>query len=122
MKHSGLIDHAIISLYLQPNGISSIKFGGYDKTALLDPNDFDVFKTISKNSWTIKATEPYINNKAFQTDSNKHIEFQVEPQLAMIYMPSDDYSNFKQHVKDIFKEKVNCDLPQRPCVFQTTCD
>lgn len=75
MKHSGLIDHAIISLYLQPNGTSSIKFGGYDKAALQDFNDFDIFKTISKNSWTIKATEPYINGKQFQTDSSREIEF-----------------------------------------------
>lgn len=75
LKNEGIIDHSIISLYLRKDGTSIIKFGGYDKSALQDYTDFDIFKTISKESWTIKATEPYVNGKSFQKQEGKDIEF-----------------------------------------------
>ena len=65
LKASKYIDHAVVSLYLQKDTPSSIKFGSYDKAALFNHSDFDVFKTINREDWRIKATDPYVNGKNF---------------------------------------------------------
>ena len=40
LKATNQIDHAVVSLYLQKNTPSSIKFGSYDTAALQNGSDF----------------------------------------------------------------------------------
>lgn len=75
LKSTKQIDYAIVSLYLQKDQPSSLKFGGYDQAALKDYSDFEVFKTTGRESWRIKAEDPKLNNKSFDADTKTEIEF-----------------------------------------------
>lgn len=78
LKHEGIIDHAIVSLYLKKEGHSFIKFGSYDKEALYNHSDFTVLKTIGKDSWAIRAVDPEVNGMDVQTQK-KDIDFLIDP-------------------------------------------
>jgi len=88
------VDHAIVSLYLQKGQSSSIKFGSYDRAAIQNFSEFETFKTINREDWRVIASDPLINGNNFQTKTELPIEFQVDPQLGLIYIPSDDYTIF----------------------------
>ena len=74
-----LIDSPSFSIYLQKDSRSSIKFGGYDREALHDENDFTAVKTVDKKSWKVKAQNFNINDKPFGTQFDSSPEFLVEP-------------------------------------------
>lgn len=65
LKASGYVDHAMVSLYLQKDKASSIKFGSYDRAAIQNFSEFETFKTLDREDWRINASDPFINDKNF---------------------------------------------------------
>lgn len=108
LKKNGVIDHAIFSLYLLKNGRSSIKFGGYDRDALYDYKDFNVFKTVDRHSWKIPAANFKLYNIAYLAKDENVGEFLVDPQLSAIYMPSDHYDEFKKRMPLSLSSLADC--------------
>jgi hypothetical protein len=51
-------------------------------------------KTIDKQSWKIEAKDFSINGEQFKGQSEANPDFLIDPQLSMIYMPSDNYDVF----------------------------
>ena len=46
----------VISLYLNKDGYSTIKFGSWDKNGLADPNGLKIYQTVDLSRWSLKAT------------------------------------------------------------------
>ena len=75
MKNTGIIDHALVSLFLQKEQTSLIKFGGYDKAALRDPDDFHVFRTIDKQTWALTAEDAKVMDQQLHSDADTKVKF-----------------------------------------------
>lgn len=61
LKNGGLTDNTVVSFYLNKDGLSTIKFGTYDKAALKDPNDFTILRTVDETKWSVKGSNPNVN-------------------------------------------------------------
>lgn len=122
LKLNGIIEHPVFSFFFQKNGQSSIKFGGYDREALYNSTEFYSFKTNDKNSWKLKSSDHLYGTTETQSDTTSQPDFLIEPQLSLIYMPSDDYEKYRTAAAADLNGIADCSRTDMPCLFSTSCD
>ena len=89
LKDSEVIDHMTFSLYLRNTSgdHSSIKFGGYDKTAMPEGTELKLLKTRSPESWELRFRDnPMISaNSIFIWPQYTYAIF--DPGASFIHVP-----------------------------------
>lgn len=71
LKQDKKIDHMIVSFYvkMESGNSSIIKFGSYDKLALKEGSELDMFETRSVKSWDLIGTKFYLGDILFSQGS-----------------------------------------------------
>ena len=100
---------------------SSIKFGGFDTTALLDPNEeLTLLKTVSTTSWALKFDRAMLGNRRFTTRLRKAV---IDYAMPFIYLPKTDFtrasSNIQRWATQISNYPTSCS--DGSCHFEKSC-
>lgn len=93
----------MFSLFIDLNGKSSIKFGGYDVGGIKANHSFNNMNSNSNSSWVFNLTEINLatvhftgyGDEAPQADAKKSLA-KFNPAFPWVYLPSDDWTKFTQ--------------------------
>jgi len=92
---AGFIEKPLFSFYISRNAAveSSIKFGGFDSSAIEDGHKLTWVKSVSDDSVKLRAYDVVIGDSGVrQVLSERTLVF--EPQVPFMYAPKDDFKSF----------------------------
>lgn len=118
----GLIDHLTFSLYtnLDVNIHSSLKFGSYDKGAILPGSSIQYLKTKSRESWELRGYAMVVYHSQVATGPTPKVAL-IEPQLPYLYIPDEDWMSFIDAVLFSYEsDGVRCS--SHYCYFEKRCN
>ena len=100
---------------------SSIKFGGFDTTALLNRDDkLTLLKTLSTTSWELKFQRSNLGNRRFSTRMRKAV---IDYAMPFIYLPKGDFvrasSNIYRWGSTLSDYPTSCS--DGSCYFAKSC-
>ena len=100
MATAGEIDKRMFSIFTDFDGDSSIKFGGFDKSGVLQGADFKMLNSASNDLWMIDMIGMKI---AGQDRFGNRATF--NPAFPWIYLPPDDFDDFLTYFNKAFKSQ-----------------
>lgn len=91
-----VIDHMVFALYTSKNEsvLSSIKFGSFDQSAIADREQLTYMKTVSTNSWAIRAHAMHLAGSQVKLTTADRAAL-IQPLLPYTYIPKADFQNFR---------------------------
>jgi hypothetical protein len=125
---SGLITNheiarPIFSLFIDFEGKSSIKFGGYDISGVEANHTFNNMKSRSTDDWGFSLRDVKLGGYVFKEASNRIAQF--NPAFPWIYLPSADWKTFQDNFNGqnntINGIKLTCDEYWGYCRFKLSC-
>uniref|UniRef100_A0A7S3IVK7 Peptidase A1 domain-containing protein n=1 Tax=Strombidium inclinatum TaxID=197538 RepID=A0A7S3IVK7_9SPIT len=120
LKDQGLVDHLIVSLWVDSSdGNSLIKFGSWDKHGLKSGSELTVIRTTTQFSYDLRIESATLSGKSIFNDGKARL-LNIDPQLPYLYLPSGDFNTYASALKEKFPDQVVCD--DNSCKFENNCD
>ena len=106
-----------------PGNSSIVKWGSYDINAIDTKSELVMLRTVGA-SWTLSASEIYLNGNNTLTNITKQIH--MMPHLPFMYIPDADWTHVAYTLNNLYPANshipLDCDYSSNYCRFSTTCN
>jgi len=122
LMNKNLISYPIVSFFTTVNPYldCSIKFGGWDESAIAKGDALKTVNTRSVDSWKIALNTAVVGERRINL-SDKERSVIIEPQLPYMYLPTSDFKEWTRILAEIYPNVVCNTNIQGACSFKKAC-
>ena len=110
----------IVSIYVrrEKGYKSNVKFGSWDKTAILPGQELAMIRTNTIFDWSATATEFWIGEDQFLEGEDRTVVF--DPSTSFLFVPSNDWDLLALLFSELHPDLL-CKHDLRMCYFNSSC-
>ena len=98
---------------------SSLKFGGYDESAVAPGENLTWLHTKENDSWGLAAKFMIVFDETVRMEGNDPRVILIEPQMPYMYLPKAEFKHFAENLKNVY-EDIKCKATF--CYFEKSCE
>jgi hypothetical protein len=94
LQKDKIIDNLIVSMYVNYEKNSTLKFGSWDKNAIKKGTKLELYKTKDTSTWALTG-----ESFTFQDLTTKvSRDFSIDPQFPFVYIPKNDWLKLRNRL------------------------